>query len=60
MFKRKIIDVLVKLTQEESVFLETPEIEDFGDYSTNVAMTLAKKEGKNPKEIAQDLKMKIY
>ena len=59
MFKRKIIDVLVKLTQEESVFLETPEIEDFGDYSTNVAMTLAKKEGKNPKEIAQDLTDKL-
>lgn len=31
----------------------------FGDYSTNVAMILAKQEGQNPKDLAEDIKNKI-
>ena len=27
----------------------------YGDYSTNVAMTLAKQVGKNPKELAEEI-----
>jgi arginyl-tRNA synthetase len=30
-----------------------------GDYSTNVALVAAKKQGKNPKELAEDLRLKL-
>jgi arginyl-tRNA synthetase len=32
------------------------EQKNFGDYSTNIALKLAKKEGKNPKEAAEEIK----
>ncbi len=35
------------------------ENEKFGDYSTNVALKLAKKEGKNPMEVAQEISEKV-
>ena len=35
-----------------SVFLETPKNKSHGDYATNIAMTLASKLKKNPREIA--------
>ena len=37
------------------VHLEHPADLTHGDYSTNVAMTLAKKEGKNPKDLAEEI-----
>jgi len=39
--------------------IEQPENKEFGDYSTNVAMKIAKILKKNPLEIAEDLKSKI-
>lgn len=44
------IDTDVELTRPE---------EQFGDYSTNVAMQLSKQVGKNPREIAETLAVKI-
>jgi arginyl-tRNA synthetase len=35
--------------------LEKPKIEQYGDFATNIAMVLAKKVGKNPREIAKDI-----
>jgi arginyl-tRNA synthetase len=35
--------------------LEKPKIEQFGDFATNIAMLIAKKVGKNPREIAKDI-----
>ena len=32
--------------------LEVPKDKKFGDYATNIAMVLGKKEGKNPRELA--------
>lgn len=44
------VDVEVELTRPE---------ERFGDYSTNVALQLAKQLGKTPREIAEELAVKI-
>lgn len=37
------------------VHLERPANPDHGDFSTNVALALAKRNGRNPRELAQDL-----
>ena len=53
--KDQIIKALGKASGVKDPSLEIPENEKHGDYSTNVAMVLAKKEGKNPREFAQEL-----
>ncbi len=40
---------------EEEIKVEHPNDINFGDYSTNIAMSLAKSEKKNPKELAQQI-----
>lgn len=40
--------------------VEKPEIKEFGDYSTNVAMIIAAKTGRDPAEIAGIISEKIY
>lgn len=52
--REEIIKVLSNVTGEKIV-LDRPKNEDFGDYTTNIALVLGKKEGKSPNEIAQDL-----
>ena len=44
-----------KTTGIEEPLLEASEIEAHGDYSTNVAMVLAKREDKDPKKLASEL-----
>jgi arginyl-tRNA synthetase len=39
--------------------IEIPGDKNHGDYSTNVALLLAKKIGKNPREVAEDIKNKL-
>ena len=39
----------------EDIELEHPTDLGYGDFSSNVAMVLAKKEGRNPKELAQEI-----
>ena len=41
------------------VNLETPRNREFGDFSTNVAMVMAKSAGKNPRELAADYVTKL-
>ncbi len=43
----------------EEIALEHPENAEHGDYSTNVALVLAKKLGKNPREIAEKIRESI-
>lgn len=43
---------------EQTVQLSHPDVK-FGDYATNVAMQLAKPLGKNPREIAEQLALKL-
>lgn len=49
----------VKYIKEDEVEIEHPQLEKFGDFATNVAMVLAKKMKKNPKEIAEKIKEQI-
>jgi len=42
-----------------SFLVEIPGEKNNGDYSTSVALVLAKKLGKNPREVAEDIKNKI-
>ncbi len=44
---------------EELIEIEHPADKKFGDYSSNVAMVMAKKENKNPRELALSIKNKI-
>ncbi len=39
--------------------LETPRNRSFGDFSTNAAMVMAKKEGKNPRDFAAEIMPKL-
>lgn len=57
--KDKIIDSLKKVTGEVKIELEFPEQAEFGDYSTNIALILAKKKERNPKEVASEIVEKL-
>ena len=66
----KFINVKIEITSEikktllelgypeVEVVVERPNVGGFGDYSTNVAMVIGKKAGKNPREIAESLRLK--
>lgn len=54
---KKVIEKAVKEYKLPEVLVECSK--DHGDYSTNVAMIIAKKEGKNPREIANLLIKKM-
>ena len=57
---KKIIQSVISELDEVSDFsIEIPSDKKFGDYSTNVALILAKKIGKNPVETANLIKSKI-
>ncbi len=59
--KDEVLEAVAKasgVTRGE-IELELPENDLFGDYSTNIALILAKKEGKNPQELASELVEKI-
>ena len=65
---KKLIEKSIKELQKEEVFpefeipeikVEHPEEKIHGDYSTNIAMIIAKQIGKNPLEIAENLKSEI-
>lgn len=43
----------------EKFLIEVPEDKGFGDYSINLAMILAKKAGKSPRELAEKLKQSL-
>jgi len=55
MLRDLILNSLKEATGQKNPSLEFPENEQFGDYSTNLAMILAKDEGKNPKEVAEGI-----
>lgn len=62
--KEKIKKYLEKIVKEiydldEEIELSIPNTVAFGDFSTNIALKLAKKVGKNPMEIATDITSKI-
>ena len=53
-------EMIAKASGEKGeINLEHPADKNFGDYSTNIAMLLAKKEGENPREVATEMVHKI-
>ena len=45
----------VELPPAEEIVVERPKSRDHGDYATNAALVLAKKAGRNPRELAAEL-----
>ena len=59
MVRGQLLKVLKDLSGEKEIHLEFPERQEHGDYTTNIAMIMAKKEDKNPREYAQELVKKL-
>src|SRR3989344_2835227 len=57
--KLLINKVLKEITKEEIFQVEVPIREDFGHYSTNLALKLGKEKGESPMLLAQELAAKI-
>ncbi len=58
--KEKLKEIIQEVAFcDKSFQILEPEVDKFGDYSTNVAFILAKKEKKSPKEIAKRIKEKL-
>ena len=55
MIRQKIKDLI----NYPDAVIERPENKNFGDYSTNVALKLAKKEKKNPMDLAKEIAEKL-
>jgi len=55
MIKDIIAKILKEIVKSELVAVDVPGGLKFGDYSTNIAMILAKQENKNPKELAEKI-----
>lgn len=58
-YSEQIKKVLIEITGVSNVQVEFSSSEQFGDYTTNVAMIVAKEEKKNPREVAEDVATKI-
>lgn len=59
MIDEQIIKALTDASGVKEVELEYPDNESFGDFTTNVALIAAKKEGKNPRVLAEELAAKL-
>ncbi|OGZ28667.1 MAG: arginine--tRNA ligase [Candidatus Niyogibacteria bacterium RIFCSPLOWO2_01_FULL_45_48] len=60
MIRGGIIKEIKKIAPKDAKFsVSRPERPAFGDYSSNVAMVVAKKFGKNSRELAEDFKEKL-
>ena len=58
--RSEIKEMISKILGEGVQFtVEIPENKSYGDYATNVALILAKKQGKNPTEVANKIKSKM-
>jgi len=58
--KEKLKKVIREVVSYDKNFqILEPEISKFGDYSTNIAFILAKKENNSPEEIAKEIKEKL-
>jgi arginyl-tRNA synthetase len=57
--KQQIYDLIKKVVKNDNFIVEHPQEKVYGDYATNAALVLAKKEKKNPVQVAETLKSKI-
>lgn len=56
---KRALEALGLEIEPEEIVLDHPSDLSFGDYSTNVAMILAKRSGQNPKALAEQIAAKI-
>jgi len=59
MLRKLIIHALQRATNESTIHIESPEDLAHGDYATNVAMIMGKKQNRNPQEVAQEIVDKL-
>jgi arginyl-tRNA synthetase len=59
MIKDLLLESLSKVSLEENIVISIPVNDSFGDYSTNLAMILSKKEEKNIKDVSNNLIKKL-
>lgn len=57
--KNKIMLQLKAITGVDNPQIDFSSSEEFGDYTTNVAMVAAKEKGKNPRELAEEIVIQI-
>jgi len=57
--KDQITEIIKSVTGSKEVNLEFPGDDKFGDFTTNAAMVLAKKDSKNPRELAEEIVEKL-
>ena len=55
----QIKEIISKIVGNENFAVEIPENKNYGDYATNVALILAKKENRNPQDVANEIRVKI-
>ena len=55
MFKAELEEKLKKMAPKDTSFAVSFPPPEFGDYSTNLALVLAKREGKPPMETAEEI-----
>lgn len=59
LIKDEIIKVLKTITKSEDIKLDIPSDSNHGDYATNVALADAKRQSKNPRELAEEIVSKL-
>lgn len=59
MIQQEITKTLKEIAGVKEVKLDVPDISEHGDYSTNVAMVLAKKEDKDPRVVGSEIVDKL-
>jgi len=59
LIEKVVKEIFPDIREMPNFSVEIPQDNKFGDYSSNIAMVLAKTIGKNPMEIAQQLKTQI-
>ena len=60
MFRAEIRNAIEKIVPSGTVFsVERPENFEHGDYASNAALVLAKTEKKNPREVAEELALRL-
>jgi arginyl-tRNA synthetase len=59
LYYREIVESFVDKEYSQFVYIEPPKDESFGDFSTNIAMLVAKKIGRSPIEFAEEICSKM-
>ena len=59
MYEEKIKEAIKRISGVKNVSLEVPELENYGDFSSNIALTASELNGGNPRKYAEELVGKL-